>query len=103
MSGAEVVQTDFRDAPDGVFELPPQCLMHRQASFIPTFFPEGAEFDFFYFPAFESEDLGSPVLGAGTVWAITEDNPAARAFIEFMKTPLSHEIWMAQSGFPDPA
>lgn len=102
MSGAEVVQTDFRDAPDGVFELPPQCLMHRQASFIPTFFPEGAEFDFFYFPSFESEDLGNPVLGAGTVWAITEDSPAARAFIEFMKTPLSHELWMAQSGFLTP-
>jgi alpha-glucoside transport system substrate-binding protein len=102
MSGAEVVQTDFRDSPNGVFELPPRCLMHRQASFIPTFFPEGAEFDFFYFPAFESEDLGSPVLGAGTVWAITDDNDAARAFIEFMKAPISHEIWMAQSGFLTP-
>ena len=102
MSGAEVVQTDFRDSPDGVFELPPQCLMHRQASFIPTFFPEDAEYDFFYFPAFESEDLGSPVLGAGTVWAITDDNDAARAFIEYMKTPFSHEVWMAQSGFLTP-
>lgn len=102
MSGAEVVQTDFRDAPNGVFELPPSCLMHRQASFIPTFFPEGADFDFFYFPSFEGEDLGSPVLGAGTVWAITEDSPAARAFIEYMKTPLSHELWMAQSGFLTP-
>jgi len=102
MSPAEVVQTDFRDSPDGVFELPPQCLMHRQASFIPTFFPEDAEFDFFYFPAFAQEDLGSPVLGAGTVWAITDDNEAARAFIEFMKAPISHEIWMAQSGFLTP-
>jgi alpha-glucoside transport system substrate-binding protein len=102
MSGAEVVQTDFRDSPDGLFQFPPDCLMHRQASFIPTFFPDGAEFDFFYFPPFESQDLGSPVLGAGTVWAITEDNEAARAFIEFMKTPIAHEIWMAQSGFLTP-
>ena len=102
MSGAEVVQTDFRDSPDGVFTLPPTCLMHRQASFIPTFFPDDAEYDFFYFPAFEGEDLGSPVLGAGTVWAITDDNDAARAFIEYMKTPFSHEVWMAQSGFLTP-
>ncbi len=102
MDPATVVTTDFRDAPDGLFEIPPQCLMHRQASFIPTFFPDGAEFDFFYFPAFEDSDLGSPVLGAGTVWAITDDNDAARAFIEFMKTPISHEIWMAQSGFLTP-
>ncbi|MEM0934948.1 MAG: ABC transporter substrate-binding protein [Pseudomonadota bacterium] len=102
MSGAEVVSTDFRDSPDGVFEVPPSCLMHRQASFIPTFFPDDADFDFFYFPAFAGEDLGSPVLGAGTVWAITDENDAARAFIEFMKTPISHEIWMAQSGFLTP-
>jgi len=102
MSGAQVVQTDFRDSPNGVFEVPPSCLMHRQASFIPTFFPEGADFDFFYFPAFAGEDLGSPVLGAGTVWAITDDNDAARAMIEFLKTPISHEIWMAQSGFLTP-
>jgi hypothetical protein len=44
--------------------------MHRQASFIPAFFPEGTvvgeDADFFYFPAFESEDLGNPVLGGGT-------------------------------------
>lgn len=102
MTPSEVVQTDFRDAPDGVFTIPPTCLMHRQASFIPTFFPEDAEFDFFYFPPFESEDLGSPVLGAGTVWAITEDSEAARAMIEFLKTPIAHEIWMAQSGFLTP-
>ncbi|KAA9009232.1 ABC transporter substrate-binding protein [Histidinibacterium aquaticum] len=102
MSGAEVVNTDFRDSPDGLFTLPPECLMHRQASFIPTFFPEDAEYDFFYFPAFESEDLGSPVLGAGTVWAITDENEAAHAMIEFLKTPISHEIWMNQSGFLTP-
>ncbi len=102
MSPSQVVATDFRDSADGVFSVPPSCLMHRQASFIPTFFPEGADFDFFYFPPFESEDLGSPVLGAGTVWAITEDSEVARALIEFLKTPIAHEIWMAQSGFLTP-
>ncbi|MDG3040104.1 ABC transporter substrate-binding protein [Roseicyclus marinus] len=102
MSPAQVVATDFRDSPDGVFSVPPTCLMHRQASFIPTFFPEGADFDFFYFPPFAAEDLGSPVLGAGTVWAITEDSEASRVMIEFLKTPIAHEIWMAQSGFLTP-
>jgi len=102
MSPAEVVATDFRDSPNGVFSVPPTCLMHRQASFIPTFFPDDADFDFFYFPPFESEDLGSPVLGAGTVWAITEDSDVARAMMEFLRTPIAHEIWMAQSGFLTP-
>lgn len=101
--GAQAVaSTDFRDSPLGLFEVPPQCYMHHQASFIPSFFPEGTELgvdaDFFYFPPFAEEDLGNPVLGAGTLFAITADSEAARAFIEFLKTPIAHEIWMAQSG-----
>lgn len=105
--GAQAVATtDFRDAPAGLFSFPPGCYMHKQASFIPTFFPEGSEYgfdyDFFYFPAFEEKDLGSPVLGAGTLFAITNDSPGARALIEFLKTPIAHEVWMAQSGFLTP-
>ena len=42
-------------------------------------------------------ELGNPVLGAGTLFMITKDSKAARAFIEFLKMPLAHEIWMAQS------
>jgi alpha-glucoside transport system substrate-binding protein len=102
MTPSEVVANDFRDAPDGVFSVPPTCLMHRQASFIPTFFPDDADFDFFYFPSFEEQDLGNPVLGAGTVWAITEDSDATRVMMEFLRTPIAHEVWMAQSGFLTP-
>jgi ABC-type glycerol-3-phosphate transport system substrate-binding protein len=39
------------------------------------------------------------VLGAGTLATITKDSPAAHAFIDFLKNPISNEIWMAQSGF----
>jgi alpha-glucoside transport system substrate-binding protein len=101
-----VASTDFRDSPNGLFASPPACYMHKQASFIPTFFPEGTELgvdaDFFYFPAYEGKDLGKPVLGAGTLAFITKDTPAARAFIEWLKTPIAHEVWMAQSGFLTP-
>ncbi len=97
-----VAATDFRDSPGGLFTFPPQCYMHHQASFIPTFFPEGADSDFFYFPAFAGEDLGNPVLGAGTLMAITDDAPVAHAFIEWLQTPIAHEVWMAQSGFLTP-
>ena len=80
--------------------------MHRQASFIPAFFPEGTKLgvdaDFFYFPAFAGKDLGTPVLGAGTLMAITKDSPAAQAFMEFLKTPVAHEIMMAQGAFLTP-
>ena len=101
-----VASTDFRDSPKGLFSSPPQCYMHRQASFIPSFFPEGVELgvdaDFFYFPSYAEKDLGNPVLGAGTLAFITKDSPAARAFIEFLQTPIAHELWMAQTGFLTP-
>lgn len=101
-----VSTTDFRDSPKGLFASPPNCYMHRQASFIPAFFPEGTEVgadaDFFYFPAYEGKDLGTPVLGAGTVWGITNDSPAAHVFMEWLTTPIAHEIWMAQKGFLTP-
>ena len=101
-----VPTTDWRDSPSGLFTFPPECFMHKQASFIPTFFPDGLDYgfdyDFFYFPAFEGQDLGEPVMGAGTMWAITDDAPVAHALIEFLQTPIAHELWMAQSGFLTP-
>ena len=53
-------------------------------------------------PMRRKPELGKPVLGAGTLAMITKDSPAARAFIEFLKMPLAHEIWMAQSSFLTP-
>ncbi|MBU2326202.1 MAG: ABC transporter substrate-binding protein [Alphaproteobacteria bacterium] len=101
-----VASTDFRDSPKGLFASPPQCYLHHQASFIPSFFPEGTsvgeDADFFYFPAYAGKDLGSPVLGAGTTFTITKDSKAARAFVEFLKSPIAHEVWMAQKGFLTP-
>ena len=101
-----VASTDFRDSPKGMFDSPPQCYMHRQASFIPAFFPEGTvvgeDADFFYFPAYSGRDLGRPVLGAGTVWAITNENQAAHDLIAYLQDPTAHEIWMGLKGFLTP-
>ncbi|MEM1287832.1 MAG: ABC transporter substrate-binding protein [Pseudomonadota bacterium] len=103
---AAVGTTDFRDSPTGLFTSPPQCYMHRQASFATAFFPDdveaGVDADFFYFPSFASEDLGNPVLGGGTLMAVTDPSPAVDAFMEFLKTPIAHEVMMAQTGFLTP-
>lgn len=103
---AVVASTDFRDSPKGMFSSPPQCYLHHQASFIPAFFPEGSvvgeDADFFYFPAYAGKDLGSPVLGAGTLWAITNENQAAHDLIAYLQDPKAHEIWMARKGFLTP-
>ncbi len=101
-----VASTDFRDSPTGLFSSPPQCYMHRQASFATAFFPEdvtvGEDADFFYFPAFAGKDLGSPVLGAGTLMTITDPSDATAEFMNFLKQPIAHELFMAQSGFLTP-
>ncbi len=107
MGGAgAVATTDFRDSPAGLFASPPGCYMHRQASFIPAFFPDGTvvgeDADFFYFPSFDGEDLGNPVLGGGTLMAVTDPSDATMAFMEFLQTPVAHEIMMAQGGFLTP-
>ncbi|QBM26492.1 ABC transporter substrate-binding protein [Hydrogenophaga pseudoflava] len=103
--GAKAVATvSFKDSPKGMFGSPPKCYMHRQASFIPAFFPEGkaADADFFYFPAYKSKNLGNPVLGGGTIMTITKDSKGARAFMEYLQHPQAHEIWMAEDGFLTP-
>jgi alpha-glucoside transport system substrate-binding protein len=100
------VTTDFRDSPSGLFAIPPECYLHKQASFIPNFFPEdvtvGEDVDFFYFPAYAEADLGTPILGSGGTVSITQDGEAARAFIKFLKTPVAHEIQIAQGQFLTP-
>ena len=103
---AAVASTDFRDSPAGLFASPPQCFMHRQASFVPAFFPDDVEFgvdaDFFYFPSYAEKDLGNPVLGGGTLMAITDPSDATSALMEFFQLPIAHEVSMAQTGFLTP-
>ena len=102
---AGTISTDFRESPAGLFSDPPGCFMHRQASFIATYFPDGvgqSDADFFYFPSFGEKDLGNPVLGGGTVLSIVEPSTAASAFMEYLRQPLAHEVMMAQRGFLTP-
>ena len=104
--GQAVAGTDFRESPKGLFASPPECFMHKQASFIPTFFPDGTEIgtdvDFFYFPAFESQDLGQPVLGAGTFFAMAKQSEATEALLKYLTTSLAQEVWLAQGGMLSP-
>ena len=103
--GAKAVATvSFKDSPKGMFGSPPKCYMHRQASFIPAFFPEGKaeEADFFYFPSYAGKKLGNPVLGGGTIMTITKDSKGSRAFMEYLQHPQAHETWMAEGGFLTP-
>ena len=96
-----VATTPFGDSPKGLFTVPPQCYLHKQASFVQSFFPKGTvagqDYDFFYLPPMKAHpELGNPVEGSGNLVTITKDSPAAEAFIQFLQTPISQEIWMAE-------
>jgi alpha-glucoside transport system substrate-binding protein len=71
----------FGDAPGPMFQDPPGCWLHRQASFIPAFFPEGAEagvdYDWFPFPPIDQEGT----LFAGELAVVFRDAPEIRDFL----------------------
>jgi alpha-glucoside transport system substrate-binding protein len=78
-----ITGTDFRDAPDPMFQDDPPCYLHRQATFIVSFFPEGLtpveDYNFFPFPAIEGQN---GVLMAGGLAAIFKNRPEIKDFLE---------------------
>jgi len=78
-----VSSTDFRDAPDPMFQDDPPCYLHRQATFIVAFFPEGLtpqeDYDFFPFPSIDGQE---GVLMAGGLAAIFKNRPEIKEFLE---------------------
>ncbi len=70
---AAVAATDFRDSPKGLFGLPPKCYLHRQASFISSFFPEGTKLgedaDFFYLPPMAAKPSSAIRCSAPARWS----------------------------------
>ncbi len=100
-----ILLTPFGDAPRPLTDNPPAAWLHRQASFIPAFFPEGTvvgeEIDFFYFPPIDPE-FGKPMLGAGDIYGIFNDRPEVRAVARYLTTGLSTKAWVEAGGFISP-
>jgi alpha-glucoside transport system substrate-binding protein len=73
---------NFGDAPGPMFQDPPGCFLHRQASFINAFFPEeaeaGVDYDWFPFPPIDEEGT----LFAGELAVAFRDAPEVRDFLE---------------------
>ena len=99
-----VLTINFGDSPDALFTTPPNAYMHRQATFIKSFildhFPNlvpGEDFDFFPFPPIYPQ-YGTPALGAADLFAMFNDTPEARAFMQYIVSPEAQEIWVAELG-----
>lgn len=94
LGGAEqTVSLAFGEAPTPMFGDDPSCLMHRQASFIPAFFPEDAEagvdYDWFPFPPIDQEGT----LFAGELAMVFRDDPEV---VDFLERFASEEVQCAQ-------
>jgi len=72
----------FADAPLPMFENPPKCWLHRQASFINAFFPKGTEpgvdYDWFPFPSIDQQGT----LFAGELAVVFSNRPEVKDFLE---------------------
>jgi len=85
------VDIAFGDAPLPMFDDPPKCWLHRQASFINSLFPEeaeaGVDYDWFAFPPIDQE--GTLFAGELTVVGKNANRPEV---IEFLKKFIGEEV-----------
>jgi len=100
-----VLATNFGESPLPMFEDPPGCYMHRQASFITDFiqqqYPDlraGEDYTFFIFPEIDAQ-YGKPVLSAGDLIGMFNDTPAARSLMRWLASAEAQEIWASRGGF----
>jgi alpha-glucoside transport system substrate-binding protein len=101
-----ILSTRFQDGANPLFDDPPSCWMHRQASFIAGLWSGGVageDASFFYFPPID-ESIGKPVLGGASVGVMYADNdrPEVRAVMEFLAHALSQELFAPQGSFLSP-
>ncbi len=102
-----IVSTYFGNAQDPMFEKDangnPGCFMHRQASFITSFWPEaaqagaGSETTVFPFPAMD-DGLPKAALGAGDMFGVFNDRDATIEVVNYM---LSDDFFEAAAQRPD--
>jgi alpha-glucoside transport system substrate-binding protein len=97
-----VLTTNFAEGGNCIFDDPPGCYLHHQASFITGLgaFAEheaGTDYDFFGFPDINDEFTGA-VEGAGDQFGMFNDTPQARALMNYLATAEAQEIWIGRGG-----
>lgn len=96
-----VLTINFGDSPTPLFDDPPGCYMHRQASFIPAFFPDGVvageDYAFFPLPSIDPA-YGAPALTSGDFLVMFNDTPQARALLEYLVSVEAQEVAVGSWG-----
>jgi alpha-glucoside transport system substrate-binding protein len=92
-----------------MFQTPPKCYMHNQASFITSFFDAystapkaGTDYNFFDLPPVSSQNAGDHVV-AGDLFGMFKNTPQARALMKYITTPQAQAIWVKRGGAISPS
>ncbi|AKG37256.1 ABC transporter substrate-binding protein [Paenibacillus durus] len=96
-----IATTSVFDALLPLFENPPKAWLHRQSSSFKTFFPEGADADWFPFPAIDLQ-YGDPALISADIYAMLNDRPEVRAAMEFFTKAESLKPFIQSGAFTPP-
>jgi len=96
------VATAFDAAGDPLFNNPPSCQFLHQASFITGLgafknHKAGTDYNFFPFPDINSQYAGA-VEGAGDLFGMFHDTPAARSLMKYLVTAQAQDVWVKIGG-----
>jgi alpha-glucoside transport system substrate-binding protein len=99
---ATVNATNFANAGDPLFKSPPGCLFLHQASFITGLggfkaAKAGTDYNFFQFPDINAQYTGA-VEGAGDLFGMFHDTPAAKSLMAYLVTAPAQDIWVKIGG-----
>jgi alpha-glucoside transport system substrate-binding protein len=104
---SSALQTDFPTSVTQVFATPPKAAQVMEGDFVggviagETKAKANTDFDVFPFPAASDANKGV-VMGGGDVMVMFKDNPAARAFMQYLATPEAGVPWAKAGGFASP-
>jgi len=96
------VSTNFEAAGDPLFAAKPGCVFLHQASFITGLggFKDkkaGTDYNFFPFPDINPQYAGA-VEGAGDLFGMFHDTPAAKSLMKYLVTADAQNIWVKIGG-----
>jgi alpha-glucoside transport system substrate-binding protein len=99
-----MVSTNFADGGTPLFQTPPKCYMHNQASFITANFQSaapsavaGTDYNFFPLPDITPAFAGAHVV-SGDAWSMFNDTPQAEKMIKYLTTADAQAIWVKRGG-----
>jgi alpha-glucoside transport system substrate-binding protein len=103
-----VLTTPFDVSPNGMFDSPPSCYLHRQGNFVTAFFPEDVQQNLadrvglFVLPPVEDGYEGTPILGAGDMAAAFKNDADVKEVMEFIGSEDFGAEWAEAGGWLSP-